>query len=270
MAIARHWRVHIDRTNGGVHAAFAEVIFRDVAGTDLSVGGTAIASSAYSADFAASKAFDKDTSVASRWATAVAALPGWIGYIHPIPVQPASVRLYCDNDPNNGVGTLPPTDAEVAVEYSIDDGATWRRMVWRRTVGAWGNGAVVDIEIDHTPVVAILTGRQLVIAGSPAESGSLKVAAPMAAIDVEFGGRGRIFGTTKLKGTTENLPVKARVVLHHQRSRLPVRQTWSDPVTGDFSFDEIDVNQEYFVMAEDAAGQQRAVAAQRLVPEEMP
>lgn len=88
--------------------------------------------------------------------------------------------------------------------------------------------------------------------------------------DTQYGGRGRIFGTTKLKGTPDNLPVMSRVVLHHQRSRLPVRQTWSDPATGEYMFEGVDPAQEYFVMAEDAGGQQRAVAAQRLTPEEMP
>ena len=88
--------------------------------------------------------------------------------------------------------------------------------------------------------------------------------------DVEYGGVGSIWGTTKTKGRPENLPVLARVVLHHQRSRLPVREVWSDPVTGDFAFRGVDIAQEFFVMAEDAAGQMRAVAAQRLTPEEMP
>lgn len=87
--------------------------------------------------------------------------------------------------------------------------------------------------------------------------------------DVEFGGSGTVYGTTKTKGTP-NLPTKARVVLLHQRSKLPVREVWSDPTTGDFAFEGIDTRQEFLTLAEDAAGNFRPVAASRLVPEVAP
>ena len=84
--------------------------------------------------------------------------------------------------------------------------------------------------------------------------------------DVEHGGPGTIYGTTKIKGTP-NLPTKARVVLLHQRSKLPVRETWSDPATGYFEFRGIDTNQQFLTLAEDAEGHFRPVAANRLTPE---
>ena len=84
--------------------------------------------------------------------------------------------------------------------------------------------------------------------------------------DVEVGGLGTIYGTTKTKGTP-NAPTKARVVLAHQRSKLPVRETWSDPITGYFEFRGIDTNQQFITLAEDAAGNFRPVAANRLTPE---
>ena len=84
--------------------------------------------------------------------------------------------------------------------------------------------------------------------------------------DAEVGGLGTIYGTTKTKGTP-NLPTKARVVLLHQRSKLPVRETWSDPVTGAFAFTSIDTNQQFLTLAEDAEGHFRPVAANRLTPE---
>lgn len=87
--------------------------------------------------------------------------------------------------------------------------------------------------------------------------------------DVEFGGPGTIYGTTKTKGTT-NLPTKARVVLLHQRSKQPVRETWSDPVTGAYAFAGIDTSQQFIVLAEDAAGSFRPVAANRLTPQVLP
>ena len=88
----------------------------------------------------------------------------------------------------------------------------------------------------------------------------------LTARDAEFGGIGTIYGTTKTKGTP-NLPTKARVVLLHQHSKLPVRETWSDPVTGYFEFRGIDTNQQFLTLAEDEAGNFRPVAANRLTPE---
>ena len=87
--------------------------------------------------------------------------------------------------------------------------------------------------------------------------------------DVEHGGPGTIYGTTKTKGTP-NQPTHARVVLLHQRSKLPVRETWSDPVTGNFAFTDIDTTQQFLTLAEDAAGNFRPVAANRLTPEVLP
>ena len=88
--------------------------------------------------------------------------------------------------------------------------------------------------------------------------------------DVEFGGQGTVYGTTKTKGTPANTATKARVVLLHQRSKQPVRETWSDPVTGAFAFTGIDTTQQFLTLAEDAAGNFRPVAANRLAPEVLP
>ena len=106
-----------------------------------------------------------------------------------------------------------------------------------------------------------------IAASAPVPAHSARSAAPLqTARDVEFGGAGTIYGTTKTKGTP-NTPTKARVVLQHQRSKLPVRETWSDPVTGNFVFTGIDTNQQFLTLAEDAAGNFRPVAASRLTPE---
>ena len=90
--------------------------------------------------------------------------------------------------------------------------------------------------------------------------------------DVEFGGPGTIYGTTKTAGAqgAPSTPTKARVVLLHQRSKLPVRETWSDPVTGNYAFVGIDTSQQFLVLAEDAQGNFRPVAANRLTPEVQP
>lgn len=123
--------------------------------------------------------------------------------------------------------------------------------------------------------VAGLLPRRILTSSAPARVAASSVVAPFSAAtlpglvlarDVEVGGPGTVYGTTKTKGTP-NLPTKARVVLLHQRSKLPVRETWSDPVTGAFEFTGIDANQQFLTLAEDVAGNFRPVAANRLTPE---
>lgn len=84
--------------------------------------------------------------------------------------------------------------------------------------------------------------------------------------DVEFGGPGMVYGTTKVKGTP-NTPTRSRVVLLRGRDKLPVRETWSDPITGYYEFRGINPTYDYIVLAEDGAGLYRPVAANHLVPE---
>lgn len=86
--------------------------------------------------------------------------------------------------------------------------------------------------------------------------------------DIEFGGRGVITGTVKVKGTP-NVPTKRRVRLLRDRDFLLVRETWSDPVTGAYAFHEIDERYTYSVIADDYEGNFRAVLADRVVPEVM-
>ena len=105
------------------------------------------------------------------------------------------------------------------------------------------------------------------ITGLPSAEPAAASCSPLAMCrDLEFGGPGRVWGTTKVKGTP-NLPTKARVVLLHQRSKVVARETWSNPVTGAFAFEGIDTRQEFITLAEDAAGAYRPVAANKLVPE---
>ncbi len=124
-------------------------------------------------------------------------------------------------------------------------------------------GTLFDLRILHTaPPV-----RASIAASAPVPTHSTPFAHRLQlARDVEHGGLGTIYGTTKTKGTP-NLPTKARVVLQHQRSKLPVRETWSDPTTGYFEFRGIDTNQQFLTLAEDAEGHFRPVAANRLTPE---
>lgn len=132
--------------------------------------------------------------------------------------------------------------------------------------GAWPTSAGAGQSFDPLSIrTAAMRADVAASAAVSAHSASMAARLQMAR-DVEFGGRAALWGTTKAKGTP-NTPTKARVVLMHQRSKLPVRETWSDPVTGAFAFTGIDTTQQFLTLAEDAEGHFRPVAANRLTPE---
>ena len=155
--------------------------------------------------------------------------------------------------------------AKVTALYGSD-------LVYSPPSGYDGNYTPTTMGLPETtnPLVHMSRARTLVAASSAATAHRMgAVAGVQTARDVEHGGPGTIYGTTKTKGTP-NLPTKARVVLLHQRSKLPVRETWSDPTTGYFEFRGIDTNQQFLALAEDAEGHFRPVVANRLTPEVTP
>jgi hypothetical protein len=83
-------------------------------------------------------------------------------------------------------------------------------------------------------------------------------------IDQNVQGIGRVKGTTKDKNTPSNIPVSERVVLLRQRDCMPIRQVWSTPGTGAFSFDYVDETETYTVLSFDHDLNYRAVAASDL------
>lgn len=83
-------------------------------------------------------------------------------------------------------------------------------------------------------------------------------------------GRGRVVGTTKLKGVPVNVPTAAKVRLYADRSGVFVQQTDSNPSTGEYEFTGVDEGQTYTVVAIDPDANYRAVVADRVNPELMP
>lgn len=114
-------------------------------------------------------------------------------------------------------------------------------------------------DVRDTPIVA--TNGAM-----PLFSGALDVAPQRARRDYNLGGNGRIAGTVKEIGTP-NAPVFRRVRLIRERDGMPVREIWSNQVTGAYSFDYIDELQLYTVLSYDHLGNYRAVVADRLTPE---
>lgn len=181
---------------------------------------------------------------------------------------------------------------DLNVHSSLDGGATWS-VVPGLPTGGWSRcGSTRDMRVllvctrnagsqylyerviaDPTflpPLIRTTDARPAVMARAPVPAHTTPTLPTADTVrDVEVGGPGTVYGTTKTKGTP-NQPAKARVVLLHQRSKLPVRETWSDPVTGAFAFTGIDTTQQFLTLAEDAAGNFRPVAANRLTPEVLP
>ena len=269
MPAATHWRVRIQSSVGGTWIVFTEVAFLDTQGNDLSVGGTAIASSQYSAAFAASKAFDKVLNSGSRWCNVDNQFPAWIGYAHPAAVDVAFVRIWCDSLFGIGSAQCPPNTSAVSLEYSVDSGATWIGAgVSVRHEGAWVESGVVLLSAAASIAAPRLSAAE-VAASAPVSVHEFPSGLGVdSARDIEFGGSGLIWGTTKTEVSPDvNVPTKARVVLLHQRSNLPVRTTWSNATTGVFEFAGIDTTQQFIALAEDALGNYRPVAANKVTPE---
>ncbi len=122
---------------------------------------------------------------------------------------------------------------------------------------------------DATAPLRVAAYRSLVAAAADADSGGATLVSRLTtARDMEFGGRGRIWGTNEIEITPGNrVPTGGRVVLLRQRDRLLARETWANPVTGAWEFTDLDVNQGFLALAEDLAGNYRPVAANRLTPE---
>lgn len=110
--------------------------------------------------------------------------------------------------------------------------------------------------------------RALIVSSAPVDP--VRIAATdrvRMARDAEFGGAGRVYGTTKAKGAPSNTPTKSRVRLIRERDGLLAREAWSDPATGAFEFRGIDLAQRWIVLAQDAAGAFRPVAASQIEAE---
>ena len=85
--------------------------------------------------------------------------------------------------------------------------------------------------------------------------------------DAYNGGVGMIYGTTKEKNTPANTPLRRRVLLIDEASRMTIRETWSDALTGNYEFRGVKEGATYTVLSYDHTGAYRAVVADHQIPE---
>jgi hypothetical protein len=83
-------------------------------------------------------------------------------------------------------------------------------------------------------------------------------------IDETHGGVGTITGTVTRFDDPNFVPVSRRVRLYDERGRMLARETWSDPVTGTFTFLGLRTDIAWTAMAYDHTGHYRALIIDRL------
>lgn len=79
--------------------------------------------------------------------------------------------------------------------------------------------------------------------------------------DMYYGGLGTITGTVKEKNTPANTPLRRRVLLIDEASRMTIRETWSDAATGNYEFRGVKQGVKYTVISYDHLHNYRAVIA---------
>lgn len=129
------WRINVSANNGSTTAQFAELQFRQTAGTSVyPSGGTAAASSVYAAGYEADKLFDNN--LTTTWSSN-AAPPQWVNYHYGTPVLVVQVMMTALNN----ASFTNQTPKDFTVEFS-DDGVTWTTL-WSVTgQTAWGASEV--------------------------------------------------------------------------------------------------------------------------------
>lgn len=97
----------------------------------------------------------------------------------------------------------------------------------------------------------------------------LKTRPALISSDLQFFGAGQVSGTTANVGTPSNLPVRRRVRVHRQDSGRPLREVWSDRITGAYEFKELPLAT-LFVLAFDHTGEFGGVIETDIVAGPMP
>lgn len=202
---------------------------------------------------------------------------------------PVNAPLYC-------VFTVKPAGAKVYINgVDVTKSSDVMMPSWGNApifigsrAGAYGipAGSAIDKvalyarELDLSEIAGHYNGRNITM-GQPlrrtrqlhvqrlggAEVAAAGVAAPFhhgLIRDMEYSGRGFIASTVELKHSPDNLPMRRRVRLFHERSGLFIRETWSDAATGNYRFDWIDEAEAYTVISYDYEHDYRAVVADNL------
>jgi len=81
-------------------------------------------------------------------------------------------------------------------------------------------------------------------------------------IDIAYGGTATVAGTVK---KVPNVPLRRRVRLYDENGRQFIREVWSDAVTGEFVFTELNPAYAYTVVTYDYENNYRALTVDKVV-----
>lgn len=261
MAAYTHWRLRCWIGPGNNYTQLGEVTLLSSGGTDLSVGGTASASTVFSGSFPASAAFDKND--ATEWATTIADPDPWIQYALGSAVDVAKLSIRFSASSSYTPGAL-------RLEAANSGSGPWTAFV---LAGPNPLSAA-------TRVYDVLPGPQTASVHGLAGSGQLfapTVFLPLSVVehkqlrtrDFVHGGPGRIYGNVFKKGTPADFPAVARVRLQRDVDSLAIRETWSNSA-GAYEFTDLSLDYKYSATARDHNHDYRAVTADNLTPEVSP
>lgn len=249
---------------GSAYWQVTELAFLDSLGVDVSVGGVASASSIYSASYAAALAFDKN--LGTDYCSVSGGVPAWLQYRHPAPVSIAKVRMRWASNST----WMPAGSGSITVRALNDDGTVAERYTVELIAGAFvANTEAVFALVPAEPIKTIAAFSTVTVAqGAP--TGAIAVTGALShlmARDVEFGGRGCIYGT--VTDHKSKLPLSCRVRLFRSRDGMLARETWSK-ADGSYRFEGINERYEYDVEAWDHHKNYFTAVANNQLPEVMP
>lgn len=167
MAAHLYWRLNISANAGDAnYLQAAEVEMRATAGgADQCTGGTATASSEYSVDFAAAKAFDNDA--ATRWSTVAGVTSGWIAYQFTAAVEVLEYTIQA----SSVAGARSPKDWNL--EWS-DDGTNWTIVETREGYGTWATGEIKTFTLSTSPATQTVSQVAAEVLAKPTAASALR------------------------------------------------------------------------------------------------
>jgi hypothetical protein len=204
---ARYWRLKFMSLRGDnsqtAASGFAELVLKDVAGTTLTTGGTAFASSINGSANSADKAFDGNT--ATSWYTANGRNIGeWIGYDFGSAKTPTSVII----TPDPGFPTGLPRD--IMLEYSSDAVEWFPIMQLALTAPAAGVLQTFAIPTVAVPSAANLSLASCRVQCSGGATATLAQSVNIASVSRTAAGRYRLTFTAPMSDTTYGVLANGR------------------------------------------------------------
>jgi hypothetical protein len=248
MAAHKYWRVQFANSLGGVYIQLSEIAFIDASGADLSVGGSASASSYYGGGYESANAFDKNTG--TDYCSAADSWPVWVQYEHPSAVEVAGVKIRCASN----ASWAPERASQLTLLYS-DEGSNWAALAdddLQLTIssGSFAANALVTLLI--APIVPL----QVLVLEDGLMGGAANWRAPESAMGTITN---RVFAKASAEAPEQPMP-GARVRLHRLADGYCAWQGLSD-ADGYYHAQGLEVGLRYYPVAIDLLGQFKCVAA---------